>query len=112
MILLSGITVESCYMQVKAAEKLLANCLAIMYPQLIANRKEPEGFWYSVDCMGCVYWIPIRYTGDATVLLMYGRLLMPPSSQKRKLSAAQIWVIDLITPPRWMQLSATKRCRL
>ena len=53
--------------QAKAAEKLLADCLAIVYPQLIANRKVPEGFRYPVDCIGCVYWIPIRYTGDATV---------------------------------------------
>ena len=53
--------------EAKDAEKLLANCLAIMYPQLIANRKEQEGFRYSVNCMGCVYWMPVRYTGDATV---------------------------------------------
>ena len=51
VILLSGITDHT---QAKDAEKLLANCLAIVYPQLIANRKQPEGFRYSVNCMGCV----------------------------------------------------------
>ena len=56
VILLSGITDHT---QAKAAEKLFADCLAIVYPQLIANRKEPEGFRYSVNCMGCVYWMTI-----------------------------------------------------
>ena len=38
-----------------------------MYPLLKANRKEPEGYRYSVDCMGCMCWMPIRYTGDTTL---------------------------------------------
>ena len=107
LILLSGITEHS---QAKAAEKLLADCLAIVHPQLIANRKEPEGYRYSVDCMGCVYWMPIRYTGDATVFDNVRSLIdmMPPPS----LRTAQIWVIALTTSPRWMQLSAARRCRL
>ena len=57
LVLLSGITG---FKQAKDAEILLADCLAIVYPDLIANRKSPEGFRYSVDCMGCVYWMPIR----------------------------------------------------
>ena len=57
LVLLSGITG---FEQAKDAEILLADCLAIVYPDLIANRKKPEGFRYSVDCMGCVYWMPIR----------------------------------------------------
>ena len=64
VVLLCGITDHT---QAKAAEKLLADCLAIVCPQLTANRKEPEGFRHSVNCMGCVHWMPIRYTGDATV---------------------------------------------
>ena len=57
LVLLSGITG---FKQAKDAEILLADCLAIVYPDLIANRKQPEGFRYSADCMGCVYWMPIR----------------------------------------------------
>ena len=87
LILLSGITEHS---QAKAAEKLLADCLAIVHPQLIANRKEPEGYRYSVDCMGCVYWMPIRYTGDATVFDNVRSLIDAAPKPKRQVHRADL----------------------
>ena len=57
LVLLSGITGLE---QAKDAEILLADCLAIVYPDLIVNRKKPEGYRYSDEDMGCVYWMPVR----------------------------------------------------
>ena len=49
LVLLSGITGLE---QAKDAEILLADCLAIVYPDLIVNRKKPEGYRYSDEDMG------------------------------------------------------------
>ena len=97
VILLSGITDHT---QAKAAEKLLADCLAIVYPHSIANRKEPEGFRYSVDCMGCVYWMPVRYTGDATVFDNVRSLIdAAPKPKKKPAYCADLGVrFDHVTP--------------
>ena len=99
VILLSGITDHT---WAKAAEKLLAGCLAIVsrYPQLIANRKEPEGSRHSADCMDCVYWMPIRSTGDATVFDNVRSLIDPaPKPKKKPANCANLgYRFDHVTP--------------
>ena len=78
--LLCGITDHT---QARDVEKLLADCLEIVYPLLKANRKEPEGYRYSTNCMGCVYWMPVRYAGDPT-LFDKGRSLIDAAPRPKK----------------------------